>query len=593
MRAGKTRFLVGCASVAAGLVAPIPPASAAPATYPLAEITLTSGAWQSFNQTVNASGPQVTGASAVVVTAGGSMASFGVNAAGGLEEFTNDQLGGRPWNAYDLSAATQAPAVRGRVAAATISGAPRVAYRGSDNHLWLLALDQRQGRPWNAYDLSVLTGIGEVRASPAIDVDRSGTLRVAVVGGDGQVVLLARDQRGGRAWNAYRVGLVTSAPAAVGSPVMLTDAKGVHRIYLRSDAGHLLQLADDHRSTTIWSLRDLTAERWVVFDADPSAGVIAGRPVLVGTHAGHLVELLGGAGGWRVIDRANDAPELASTSGRPDVVATGGGSYALLVRASNGHLLKASASSAGATSSLRDLSTQAAVMATIGTDPTGLLLDGDLHVFAGLSGVIAPPPPPPPVDTIQSIAISQDQRHAAVAENPLGSNCNPYSGYFKRGSAKGCAPGTSAEAWCSDFAQWVWLKAGGIDTAGITGWSFTFVTYGQAHGTFKRGPASNPEVGDAVVWGDWASSYGSHVGLVTGVRGKLIKVTSGNAGPAFDAAGNVVAVWTSGWFDPATSSTGRYPILGYTSPAKGSGSLARALAPRVSLALVNSQDGGR
>ena len=119
------------------------------------------------------------------------------------------------------------------------------------------------------------------------------------------------------------------------------------------------------------------------------------------------------------------------------------------------------------------------------------------------------------------------------------------------------------------------------------------MTYGQQHGTFKRGPANNPVVGDAVVWGDWTSSYGSHVGLVTGVRGSMIKVTSGNAGPAYDASGNVVRVWTSDWFDPATSSTSRYPILGYTSPAISSGSLAHATAPVLPEALINSQDGGR
>lgn len=583
--------MVSCASFAAVLVAPLH-AAAAPATYPLAELALSSGRWQSFNQTVNASGPQVVGPPAVVLTGSGVMAAFGVNASGGLEEYANDQVGGRAWNAYDLSAATLAPAVVGRPSVATFNGAPRVAYRGSDNHLWLLSLDQRNGRPWNAYDLSLSTGIGSVRANPSIDVDASGILRVATVDAKGNVELVAHDQRGGRAWNVYKLGLVTDAATSAGSPLLLTDGKGVHRIFYRSDANHLLQLADDHRSTTIWSLRDLTVERWVAFDADPSATVVGGAPVLVGTHGGHLIELLGGSG-WRVIDRSADAAELGAAIGRPDILDTGAGSYSILLRGANAHLLKASVGSPGATSSLRDLSTQAAVMSTVASDPSAVLVDGEVHVFVGLGSAITPPPPPPPVDTISTIAISQDQRHAAVAENPLGSNCNPYSGFFKRGNAKGCVPGSSAEAWCSDFAQWVWLKVGGIDTSGISGWSFTFVTYGQQHGTFKRGPANNPAVGDAVVWGDWASSYGSHVGLVTGVRGSMIKVTSGNAGPAYDASGNVVRVWTSDWFDPATSSTGRYPILGYTSPASSSGSLARATAPVLPEALINSQDGGR
>jgi len=170
---------------------------------------------------------------------------------------------------------------------------------------------------------------------------------------------------------------------------------------------------------------------------------------------------------------------------------------------------------------------------------------------------------------ITAIAVNQDQHRAQVVEDPLDSNCNPFSAYFGRGSTVGdngaaCQGGTRAEEWCSDFAQWVWTLAGEYPST-VTGWAFTWVNWGTANGRFKPGATNDPEPGDAVVWGDMGAQYGQHVGIVVGVADGLIDVVSGNSGP-LDAQGNVVAVWESGYFDPALSSIGPYPIVGYVAP---------------------------
>jgi len=190
--------------------------------------------------------------------------------------------------------------------------------------------------------------------------------------------------------------------------------------------------------------------------------------------------------------------------------------------------------------------------------------------------------------TIVAIAQGQDQFAAKVAETPAGSNCNPYTAYWGRGVSKGCAGGTSAEAWCSDFAEWVWVNAG-ADVTGISGWSYSFVDNGTAHGTFKPGATNNPQPGDAVVFGDAKTKYGSHVGIVTAVNGSgQIDMVSGNWGDA---------VMDSGFFDPAGQNGAGYPIIGYITPvAKGPGALrpASTLAPsQVSQAEINTQDQGR
>src|SRR5271155_1379332 len=155
---------------------------------------------------------------------------------------------------------------------------------------------------------------------------------------------------------------------------------------------------------------------------------------------------------------------------------------------------------------------------------TGVNLDLD---GASVTGVFNPLPPPPTARAIVQLAESQDQYNAGIQETPRDSNCNPYTGFFGRGSTAGCAPGLAAEEWCSDFAQWVWLNAG-INTNGIGAWSFTFVDWAVAHGAaWQPGATNDPEPGDAVIWGTLGGGgYGAHVGIVVAVNGGDIDVVS-------------------------------------------------------------------
>ena len=183
------------------------------------------------------------------------------------------------------------------------------------------------------------------------------------------------------------------------------------------------------------------------------------------------------------------------------------------------------------------------------------------------------------------------QMELGYTENPPHSNCNAFTAYFGRGSSTGnggvpCAPGTAAESWCSDYANWVWLNAG-AGVTGITGWSFTYVRWGIVHGTFKQGATNDPQPGDAVVWGDMSQSYGSHVGTVVAVRADgWINVVSGNDGN--DSVG------ISGFFNPVGDTIDGYPIVGYTSPlAAGIAAIeggASVLGPTPTQAQINTQD---
>ena len=197
---------------------------------------------------------------------------------------------------------------------------------------------------------------------------------------------------------------------------------------------------------------------------------------------------------------------------------------------------------------------------------------------------------------IVSLAMSQDQFHAAVQADPFSSNCNPYTAVLGRTAASswGCpfARGPYggvqylAEDWCSDFAQWVW-QASGANVSDVSAWSFNFIVNGENLGTFQPGATNDPQPGDAVVWGDMAAGYGQHVGIVSAVSGSQISMISGNWGDE---------VADSGFFNPATYTVEGYPILGYIRPVSVFGaSIVRAhIKPAIkSLAQIDMQDSSR
>ena len=169
----------------------------------------------------------------------------------------------------------------------------------------------------------------------------------------------------------------------------------------------------------------------------------------------------------------------------------------------------------------------------------------------------------------QVVAIARSQ--IGYTTNPSSTDCNVFTWSFGRGSTSGCASQTSAEAWCSDFANWVWKNAG-AGYNGLTAYSYSFVTWGQQHGTFKAGPTNNPQPGDAVVWAT-SPTNSAHIGTVMAVRNDgWIKVISGNDG-------NEQVGGQENWFNPATSSIDGDPIIGYTSPLASALAASRGGAP--------------
>lgn len=145
-------------------------------------------------------------------------------------------------------------------------------------------------------------------------------------------------------------------------------------------------------------------------------------------------------------------------------------------------------------------------------------------------------------DEVASMADAQ----IGVSDNPVelnfnGLDCDPYTAIEAPWvSTTGCGVDPTfnindgSELWCADFAKWVWLKAGVRRYAStLSPAAASFYTWGKEHHERLRTDATNPRVGDAVVFYPAGSPpnghYADHVGIVAAVNpGGSINIVNGD-----------------------------------------------------------------
>ncbi|MEU9856479.1 FG-GAP-like repeat-containing protein [Streptomyces sp. NPDC047974] len=89
---------------------------------------------------------------------------------------------------------------------------------------------------------------------------------------------------------------------------------------------------------------------------------------------------------------------------------------------------------------------------------------------------------------------------ANLGNGPCDTNSEGGSGYYN----------SCSEAWCADFAKWVWAQSG----VNVTGLTAAAGSFGQYNGGLK----STPHVGDAVVFNYNGAGYADHVALVKSIN---------------------------------------------------------------------------
>ena len=149
---------------------------------------------------------------------------------------------------------------------------------------------------------------------------------------------------------------------------------------------------------------------------------------------------------------------------------------------------------------------------------------------------------------------------ASIAIGQIGTTaCSP--GYYSSCTGNGGRP----EYWCSDFAHWVWHKAG-VNTDGLTPAAGSFGEYGPLRRT--------PAVGDAVLFGYNGAGYAQHVAIVVQVNSNgTIKSVGGDENG--QSGGNWAATATVAEDGPYSGAVGYSSYMemylsGYVAPS-GSG----------------------
>jgi hypothetical protein len=582
--AGSLTGLVGSAAVTGPAAATGGSPGSAP--LPLQEFVsdhLFGRTWNVYDQTAGAAGPTLFGRPSSLVTPGdGFTRIFARSATGDLVEYVNNDLGGKLWNVYDLTATAKNGVKVASAPFAIDNGMMHVYVEGANGDLMEFVNDGSANQPWSTYDITVAGRGGWIAAAPTAIYN--GLVHVYVKGANNDLTEYVNDSAGGHLWNAYdltvfgRGGWIAAAPTAI--------YNGLVHVYVQGANNDLTEYVNDGAGGHLWNAYDLTVfgrGGWIA--AAPTAIYNGLVHVYVQGANNDLTEYVNDSAGgrlWNAYDLSRYAGGGGAVLGSPAIAVAG--AIHVLMRSGAGHLIDYVNDGAfGHLWNGYDISGSSSGPA-LGDDASAVVEQGVVHVYGG------GPPPGATAAQIVRLAESQDQYNGKISDNPSGSDCNPYTFIFGRGSTSGCAPGNAAEAWCSDFAQWVWTSAG-VNTTGITGWSFTFVRWGQSHtGALKAGATNNPQPGDAVVWGDMGSSYGQHVGIVVGVSQGLIDVVSGNSGDG--------VVNESGYFDPSTSTIYGYSIVGYISPtgwsAYNPAVVAQdALGPAQEAQLIATQDGGR
>ncbi|HEY1705669.1 MAG TPA: PKD domain-containing protein [Trebonia sp.] len=130
---------------------------------------------------------------------------------------------------------------------------------------------------------------------------------------------------------------------------------------------------------------------------------------------------------------------------------------------------------------------------------------------------------------IAAIALSQVGHTGSPATDSFNVDCDPYSTMVAgfSGDSDGCGYDSTYnvtdenETWCSDFAKWVWEKAGitdDLDT--INAGAVSYYQWATAHGQSPEPDTGTPQAGDSVLFfspGEFPS-FADHVGIVTAVN---------------------------------------------------------------------------
>ncbi len=557
VRRGATLALVVTSLVASAAVAVTPAAaSAAPLPLDLFVHPGSGGGWASHTIVgVNA------GVSPPALAAVGGDLVLAQEASGGDLVVADGTLAG-PFTATDLTQADAAPSMAGRPAALSEAGAIWAFYRTTTGDLES-AVRPRGASTWTLTDVTTATGAPPLVGNPFAMGTPSGPAVFSVVEG-GALEAFTAPQGSAGTWSAVSLSatpcplLGADSVAAFAAP----DTPAATVVLGEATNGDLVEFTDDVAvpagTVGAWRCADLSSGGAPALSGQLSAIGGAVPYAAYGSWGSvEAVTVTSGLAGGVHVEGLSSVDDLWPTSPfAPSIVEAPGGPE--VAQPSTEHdLLLAQISSEP---HVEDVTFLPRTAQHVDSAVASTLVGSAAVLVATGLGVVSTSPLR---ERIAILAASFDQQHAMYETDPSGSECNRFTAAFGRGSAAGCARGTSSEAWCADFAEYVWATAG-VPVDGIDGWAASFVTWGAAHHLVHWGTHFHAAVGDAIVLGQRNPLYGQHVGIVVWVQGTTIDVVSGNSGGDFPGYG--VGVWRWGAFDGPKSTIYGYHVLGVVAP---------------------------
>jgi hypothetical protein len=468
-----------------------------------------------------------------------------------------------PFTTVDLSATLLAPQAAGAPVVTTDAGSVSVWYRTTLGDLEV-ATRATSTAQWTLVDVTTLTGGPTLLGDPYVDESSSaGPMAFAVVtGGIVEQFVPPLGALGSWQQSDPTSGLIYPALTGDVSVFDAPGAPGATVVLGTSTAGDVVELSDEqeqpHGAVGPWRFTDLTV------DGAPSAsgGLSAfGGSTRFATYDSwgnvEVLSLTSGLPNGFSVQNLSQVDQLwPSSDVAPTLVAMPNG-VSVAAPSSTGDLLLVSISTKPR---LVDTSFEPATGEYVASAVASTHVGGAVALVADDGGPIAPSSLRM---RIAVLATSFDQEHGGYQTAPKWSDCNRFTASFGRGSSQGCPRGTASEAWCSDFAQYVWTHAG-VPTGGISGWAASFITWGQQHHLVQMGTHFTPGVGDAIVWGQRSPLYGTHVAIIVAVDGQNLTIVSGNSPGGFPGDG--IGVWRWGPFDGPSSTVNGYHVLGVVTP---------------------------
>jgi hypothetical protein len=387
-------------------------------------------AWNAYNQTQASAGPTIAGRPSPV-TDGNTVQVYTRAASGDLTEFANDGAGGRAWNPYDITTASNGPRIAGDPGAVLFNATIDVFAEASTGDLVEFANDGAARRAWNAYDITAASGGVTIGGDPTAIV-RGSLIDVYVRAASGD--LMEYESSGNQVWTATDLTQASGGPVVAGDPGAVVVGTTAH-VYAQAQGGDLIEFVNDGPGNQSWVATDLSA--------NASGPTVTGRPspvlsssvidVYARAASGDMVQFEANAGSrlWSATDLSvsTNGPKIG---GDPGAVLAGT-SIDVYTEATSGDLTEfVNDGASGRLWNSYDRTQDAGAGIAIGGDPSPLANGASVQVYA------AGPPPATAPGGVGLYGLLPGTQTPLAIENgwpvigdtgALGTTTAPYTGF--------------------------------------------------------------------------------------------------------------------------------------------------------------------